>query len=1020
MHDPAHDKKIEKSLRESLKILFYEEPLITVSQWADTRRVLSSESSAEPGQWSTNRVEYLRGIMDAFNDPAISDIVCIGNSQFGKALSIDTPIPTLEGWRQMGDIKINDILFDRNGNKTLVIAMSPVMHDRPCYKIIFDDGEKIIADENHRWFVHDRKLNYKEKLLTTKELFYGISSKSGNRWRIDLCRPLKIDEADLPIDPYILGLWLGDGNSFSAQLTVDNRDELLPIIFDKCKNAKIISHDKRRPHVITMAIDPAILKTSLYCNRGHRKKKYKNSKYLTCPTCSALRQKAKQREKKLGHVSRVKMWSGGMHHKLKNLSLIGNKHIPIKYLRAEINQRRELLQGLMDTDGHIKKNGSCEITFKNKNLIENMAELLYSLGIKPVIKVKTACSQNKIKNNYYRITFTAYQEDKIFKMPRKISRLFSINDKTRRVTESKRRSIISIKPILSIPVKCLAVNSPDKTYLAGKGMIPTHNTETINNIIGYCIDQEPCPITVVQPTLEMARTWSKDRFAPMLRDTPALRGKVEDSKSKDNDSTILQKIFPNGNLTISGANSPASLAGRPKRVVIGDDVDRWPLSAGKEGDPIRLLFKRTTAFYNKKQILFSTPTDQHSRIWKAFLETDQRYYFVPCPKCGEYQTLDWKNDETGKYHVKWERDKHGKHLPKTAYYECDKCGAHLNDNDINEMVKLGEWRATKPFNGKAGFSMNEIYSSWVTLAETVQSFLDAKDDPFQLRVWVNTSRGKIFEERGDAPEWERIYMRRERYQVGRIPAGGLLLVAGADVHKDRIEVEVLAYGRGRQSWSVDYRIISGDVAGGGPGKILDEIMHERFPHELGGSAQIRMIAVDAGYETQTVYNWVRKYPQNRAMAVRGIHSLGVILGVPRMIDILVDGKKYVRGMKYWPVGVSVCKSELYGNLRLEKNGDIYPDGYCHFPEYDEEYFKGITAEELHIIARRFEWRKIREYNHPLDARNYARAAASALAIDRYTEDAWKALEQGMRPAPVASGPRQGKKKNYVLSRGITI
>lgn len=567
-----------------------------------------------------------------------------------------------------------------------------------------------------------------------------------------------------------------------------------------------------------------------------------------------------------------------------------------------------------------------------------------------------------------------------------------------------------------------AFNDPAITDIICMGNSQFGKTETINNIVGYCIDQEPCPITVAQPTLEMARTWSKDRLAPMLRDTLALHGKVEDSKSKDSDNTILQKLFPGGNLTISGANSPASLAGRPKRVVIGDDIDRWPLSAGKEGDPIQLLFKRTTAFYNRKRLLFSTPTDQYSRIYKAITETDMRYYFVPCPRCGEYQVLEWRDETTGKYYVKWDQDKNGKPIARSAYYECRKCAAHLNDNDINDAVKKGEWRATKPFNGKAGFLINEIYSPWVTLAETVQNFLDAKDDPLLLKVWINTALGKVWEERGDAPEWQKIFMRREKYQRGRVPAGGLLLVAGADVQKDRIEVEIVAYGRGRQSWSVDYRIISGDVAGGGPFLELDKLMLEAFPHELGGQAYIRMIAVDAGYETQAVYNWVRRYPINRAMAVKGFQSYGSILGAARPIDILIDGKKYTRGMRYWPVGVSVCKTELYGLLRLEPRLDkMYPDGYCHFPEYDEEYFKQLTAEELRIINRRFEWSKIRERNEALDARNYARAASAALMIDLFTEETWKALENEMRgvkpePRPV---DRQ-KKSGHVLSRGISI
>lgn len=548
-------------------------------------------------------------------------------------------------------------------------------------------------------------------------------------------------------------------------------------------------------------------------------------------------------------------------------------------------------------------------------------------------------------------------------------------------------------------------------------------TEILNNIIGYYIDQDPSPLMIVQPTLEMAKAWSKDRFAPMVRDTGALHGKIKDAKSRDSENNILHKIFHGGNLTISGANSPATLAGRPKRIVIGDEVDRFPISAGTEGDPVNLLFKRTTAFWNRKRILFSTPTNQYSRILKAFKETDQRYYFVPCPKCGEFQILKWKDRVTGKYFVKWDKDEFGKDMPDTAYYECCNCESHLYDSDILWMVRNGEWRATAPFKGKAGFFINELYSPWVKLKETVQNFIDSKDDIERLKVWMNTAMGEVFEERGDAPAWEKIYLKRERYQIGKIPRGGLLLVAGADVQKDRVEVEIVAYGRGRQSWSVDYRVILGDISLADTKKKLDELMQEKFDHEGGGFSMIRVLAIDSGFSTQEVYNWVRRYPPNRVMAIKGTDkSSSQILGLPRIVDVTISGKKIERGARYWPVGVSVCKTELYGLLRLEKVGGVFPDGYCHFPEYDEEFFKGLTAEDLVIVGRRPEWRKTRERNEQLDCRNYARAAAAFCGIDRFVEATWDALEKDMTTTPEQrlSLSQPHARKGRTISKGITV
>lgn len=552
-------------------------------------------------------------------------------------------------------------------------------------------------------------------------------------------------------------------------------------------------------------------------------------------------------------------------------------------------------------------------------------------------------------------------------------------------------------------------------------------TETLNNIIAYFIDQDPSPIMVVQPTLEMAESWSRDRLSPMIRDTKKIFDKINSKKSRSSENTIYHKNFSGGNLTICGANSPSSLAGRPKRIVIGDDVDRFPLSAGSEGDPVNLMFKRTTAFWNRKRILFSTPTNQESRIYKEFLLSDQRYYFVPCINCGEYQKLLWKDRDENKYYVRWELDSRDKYIKGSAYYECKYCERHLTDSDILWMVKKGVWRPSKKFQGRAGFNLNELYSPFVTLDETVRTFFDVKNDVERLKTWVNTALNEIFIERGDAPPWEQIYIRREKYEKGIIPEGGLLLVAGCDVQKDRIEVEIIAYGRGKESWSVDYRIISGEVAAGKPFEKLDELLEENFSHINGSHLSIRMLAIDSGYETQAVYNWARKYPYDRVMAVKGTDLLSTVLGGPRNTDIFINGKKFKKGMKYWPIGVSILKSELYGLLRLEKKKDgSFPLGYCHFPEYDEEYFKQLTAESLKIVKTRtnkkiFRWEVDYTRNEALDVRNYGRAAAAALGLDRFTERTWKLLEEEMKiKIDQSASLVPARKKKKVISRGIDI
>jgi len=274
-------------------------------------------------------------------------------------------------------------------------------------------------------------------------------------------------------------------------------------------------------------------------------------------------------------------------------------------------------------------------------------------------------------------------------------------------------------------------------------------TEILNNIAGYYIHQDPAPILLLQPTLEIAEAWSKDRFAPMIRDTAALSELIKDPRSRDSGNTLLHKKFPGGHITMAGANSPASLASRPIRIVLMDEVDRYPLSAGAEGDPRSLAKKRSTTFWNRKDIQASTPTVKGiSPIDAAYENSDQRLYYVPCTHCGEYQYLKWAQ-------VKWDKE------PEEAYYVCECCGVVLTDSDKPAMLAAGEWRAEMPFKGVAGFHLSELYSPWVTFGQIAKNFTIAKLLPETLKTWVNTSLGESWEEAGEGLDEDSLMGRRE-------------------------------------------------------------------------------------------------------------------------------------------------------------------------------------------------------------------------------------------------------------------
>ncbi len=291
-----------------------------------------------------------------------------------------------------------------------------------------------------------------------------------------------------------------------------------------------------------------------------------------------------------------------------------------------------------------------------------------------------------------------------------------------------------------------AVSDPQVEDIVCMWSAQVGKTEMELNVVGYFIHQDPAPMLFTLPTLQLATATSKDRLTPMLRDSPCFRGKVKESRARDGGNTLLHKTFPGGHITLGGANSPSSLSGRPVRVFLGDELSRWPKSAGADGSPKVLGFKRTATFWNRKRILVSTPIIKGDDATEdAFLASDQRHYYVPCPHCQGMQVLWWKDPE-GTTRVLWAKHPDtGRHLPNTAAYLCNQpgCGA-LIDLDAHKvwMLARGEWRKHNPASRSAGFHLNELYSPWRRLRETVTDYLSAKREGLDsLKAWINTSLG---------------------------------------------------------------------------------------------------------------------------------------------------------------------------------------------------------------------------------------------------------------------------------------
>jgi phage terminase large subunit GpA-like protein len=382
-------------------------------------------------------------------------------------------------------------------------------------------------------------------------------------------------------------------------------------------------------------------------------------------------------------------------------------------------------------------------------------------------------------------------------------------------------------------------------------------SEAILNCLGYLIDHSPGPAMVVQPTVDLAKRFSKQRVDPLIFSTPRLAGKVagDDGFARDAQNSMLAKDFMGGVLIITGANSAVGLRSMPARWLLLDEIDGYPVDVDNEGNPMDLAEARQRTFARRKRIKVSTPTIAgSSAIERAYESTDRRRYHVPCPRCGAMQPLEFGR-------LTWTRLNLA---PKQAVYCCVACEGFFENHEKTDMLARGQWVAENPSADPKvrGYHLSALYSpvGWFSWGQIAEAFVKAKKNPEKLRVFTNTVLGEAYADRGEAPEWERIYDRRASYQLGTAPDGVLFLTAGADIQKDRIVYEVIGWGRGKRSWSIDYGVLPGDTSNmeSASWEGLDALLERGFTHDSGGAMQVRMLAVDSGFNTHQVYTWCRK------------------------------------------------------------------------------------------------------------------------------------------------------------------
>lgn len=518
-------------------------------------------------------------------------------------------------------------------------------------------------------------------------------------------------------------------------------------------------------------------------------------------------------------------------------------------------------------------------------------------------------------------------------------------------------------------------------------------TKCLNHAIGYHVHLDPCNILIVQPTLEDADGYSKDELATMIRDTPVLEGLIADPRSRDGSNTIRKKSFPGGVLYLVGANSPRGFRRISARVVLFDEVDGYPPSAGTEGDQIALGTRRSEYFYNRKIALGSTPgirgpvEQGGSRIEASFEESDKRYYHVPCPACKSMQVLKWSN-------LQWPKDN-----PERAHYVCEICESKIDHSEKQWMVERGDWFAEQPFNGHAGFHIWAAYSyspnaAWSILA---REFLESRRDSERLQAFTNTVLGETWEEEAERVDWEILYDRREKYDSPA--AGALVLTMGVDVQENRLECDVQGWAPDRECWQVEYFILYGDTDRPDVWKDLADALLRTYRNDYDQELAIACTCVDSGYRTDFVYSFCKKHAARRVYPTKGQAGAGLPVAARAQ-------KKKTAGsnlaVNLFNLGIDGAKSVIYHSLRsIHEPGP----GYFHFnDQLTPEYFEGLTAEKIVTKKRRGfefrEWHQIRPRNEQLDT------AVMNLAAITILNPTWQVLLDNAHnePAPEPTPP----------------
>lgn len=524
-------------------------------------------------------------------------------------------------------------------------------------------------------------------------------------------------------------------------------------------------------------------------------------------------------------------------------------------------------------------------------------------------------------------------------------------------------------------------------------------SEILFNLLGRFIHLDPCPMLMVQPTVEDSKDFSKERLTPTVAQTPVLADKIHEQKSRSGDNTILKKLFPGGYLSLVGSNAPSGLAKRSIRVLVCDEVDRFAASAGTEGDPVALAIKRTSNFWNHLIGLFSTPTDATSRIYREYMLGTQEEWRYQCPNCGEWHWLtvdDMKFD-----YDEFEKDGDKSYNVRSVHWICPDCGFEFTEAQMRQAKQ--KYVCLNPgVTNTRSFHVNAFTSPWVRWTSIIQEYLEARNDEESLKTFINTRLSEVYKPDIVIQDVDPLMARREEYEA-ELPDGVLVVTLAVDTQDNRLEYEVCGWGRGEERWGIKKGVLLGvPETGGAVWGALDELIDREYSFADGKRLKIARTFIDSGgHYTTDVYRYCAKNKARQVFAIRGAHDFGVPLlfklgnaqGFPGLTLLLIgvnDGKQYV--------------------LQRLKGVETPGEQFMHFPVqeekgYDRRYYKGLLSEKLVMERRRGKmvqrWKNVAPdgRNEPIDLAIYNLACLRSIDPD------WSAFERALNESELEAVPK---------------